>query len=84
MWVQGTGTIEGNKLTVDNLFTTSGTGWGANFNPDDVVLTAWGVLEIIFASCGSAVLNYDSSAGFGAGTLNLERLSTLMGIPCEE
>ncbi len=29
-------------------------------------------------------VKYNSSAGFGAGTLNMVRLSTLMDIPCEE
>ncbi len=84
MWIQGTGTFVGNTLTVDNLFTTQGTGWGDAFDPDDVISLPWGTLEMIFSGCGAVVVNYNSSAGFGAGTLNMERISTLMGIPCVE
>lgn len=84
MWIQGTGTFDGDTLTVENLFTSEGTAWGTGFDPDDISYPAWGVLEIIFGSCGEAVLNYDSGIGFGAGTLNLVRLSTLMGMPCDE
>ena len=37
-----------------------------------------------FTGCGVAVVNYDSSAGFGVGTLNMVRLTNLMGITCVE
>jgi hypothetical protein len=84
MWIQGTGTFDGNTLTVENLFTSTGTAWGTGFDTEDIDYPAWGVLEIIFGNCGEAVLNYDSGVGFGAGTLNLVRLSTLMGMPCIE
>lgn len=84
MWIQGFGTFEGNTLTVDNLFTTQGSRWGANFDADDVTTIAWGTLTILFDGCGEAVLNYESSAGFGSGTLNLTRLTTLMGIACQD
>lgn len=84
MWIQGFGTFENNTLTVDNLFTTQGTGWGANFDADDVTTIAWGTLEIIFNGCGEAILNYVSSAGFGSGTQNLTRLTKLMGIGCQD
>ncbi len=82
MWMQGIGEFDGNKLTVTELFSTQGTKWGDGFDSNDITNTDWGVLEIIFGSCGEAVLNYDSGVGFGVGTLNLVRLSNLMGIPC--
>jgi hypothetical protein len=82
MWIQGTGTISGKILTVDNLFTTEGTSYGTGFNPDDVVKTPWGTLTMEFNSCGEAVVKYDSSTGFGSGTLNMSRLTNLLGIPC--
>lgn len=84
MWIQGTGTITGNVLTVDNLFTTQGPEWGDGFDPDKVTIPDWGVLTMEFTGCGVAVVNYDSSAGFGVGTLNMVRLTNLMGITCVE
>lgn len=82
MWVQGTGTIVDNVLTVDNLFTTHGPQWGAGFDPDALTMIDWGVLTMTFTGCGVAVVNYDSSADFGQGTLNMVRLTNLMGITC--
>jgi len=82
MWIQGTGTITGGILTVDNLFTTGGTSYGSGFDADDVKQIPWGTLTMEFTSCGEAVVNYISSAGFGSGSLNMSRLTSLWGIPC--
>ena len=84
MWIQGTGTFDGDTLTADNLYTTSGAAWGINFDPNDVMLPPWGSLTIEFSSCGQAKLTYTSTAGFGEGMLNLQRLTELMGIPCQD
>ncbi len=84
MWIQGSGTIENNILTVSNLYTTSGTAYGSGFDPNNITQTPWGTLAMEFTSCGEAILNYNSSAGFGSGTLNMIKLTKLMGIPCEE
>jgi hypothetical protein len=84
MWIQGTGTFDGNKLTVENLYTTQGTQWGALFDPAAIVQTPWGSLTMEFTGCGVATVMYNSTAGFGAGTLNMQRVTNLMGIPCEE
>jgi len=46
MWVQGTGTITGNVLTVDNLYTTQGPKWGDGFDSDALTLPDWGELTI--------------------------------------
>lgn len=83
MWIQGTGSIENNILTANNLFTTSGTAYGSGFNQEDVVQTPWGSLTMEFLSCSEVTLKYSSTAGFGSGTLNMSRLTSLMGIPCE-
>lgn len=83
MWIQGTGTIDGNTLTVENLYTTSGTGWGSLFNADDVSLDEWGSLTMEFSGCGAATVMYQSEE-FRNGTLNMQRVTSLMGIPCED
>lgn len=84
MWVQGTGTITAGVLTVNNLFTTAGTAYGAGFDPQDVTQIPWGTLTMEFMSCSEVTLKYNSSAGFGSGTLNMTKLTRLMGIPCED
>ena len=84
MWIQGTGTFNGNTLMVNNLYTTSGTGWGSLFDANDISLDDWGSLTMEFSSCGVATVMYQSTAGFGNGTLNMQRITNLMGIPCED
>jgi len=81
-WIQGTGNFNGSVLTVDNLFSTSGKAWGSGFGSGPVMQDPWGTLTMDFTACDAATVNYDSSAGFGSGTLNMVRLTSLMGIPC--
>ena len=82
VWIQGTGTFEGNELTVEGLFTTQGPKWGPEYDASTITLPDWGVLRLTFSGCDAVTMDYDSSAGFGAGTLNMIRLSSLMGIAC--
>lgn len=82
MWIQGTGTFDGDTLTVNDLFTTQGTHWGSGFDPNAITTAAWGTLTMEFTGCGQARLDYVSTAGFGSGTLNMVRLTNLMGITC--
>ena len=84
MWVQGIGLITGSTLTVDSLFTTSGTRWGNGFDSDAVNFRDWGSLKMVFDGCDSAQVDYESTAGFGSGTLNMQRLTRLLGITCSE
>ncbi len=84
MWMQGTGSIVGNTLTIDNLTTTTGTKWGSGFDSASTVAMPWGKLTIVFSGCGQATLSYMSTAGFGNGTLNMIRLTNLMGLTCTQ
>lgn len=81
--VAGYREFDGNTLTVGNLYTATGTAWGSGFDADDVTITTWGAVEMVFNSCGSATVTYNSVTGFGSGTLNMQRITNLMGIPCE-
>lgn len=82
MWVQGVGKFSGNTLTVDRMYTTYGATWGSKFDKDDVFTQDWGTLTMEFHDCGTATVNYQS-AGFGNGELNMVRLTSLLGIPCD-
>jgi len=84
MWLQGIGEFDGNTLTVDNLYTAAGTAWGNAFDAGDITTTTWGSLQMVFNNCGSTTVTYDSVIGFGSGVLNMQRLTNLMGIPCED
>lgn len=84
MWIQGIGEFEGETLVVDKLFTTSGTRWGDAFDPEQVETHDWGSMTLSFDSCDSATLDYVSTAGFGSGDQEMQRLTHLLGIPCGE
>ena len=81
-WFFGTGEVQGDKLVFENMLTTSGARFGADFNPDDVQLDPWGSLELEL-ECDSGTARFNpTEQGFPAGTLNLERLTYLTGLSC--
>ncbi len=76
-WVAGVGSVAGNSVTVDPIFSANGAAFGANFNPGEVTLKPWGKLRIDWRSCTEATLSWNSdgteSAGFGIGSYPLVR-----------
>lgn len=84
LWILGVGTFDGSTLEVDDMYIRSGAKWGPAFDPDDIQTTRWGAMRMIFNGCGSATLQYDSGIGFGAGQLEMQRLTRLEGMDCIE
>jgi len=83
-WFFGAGEFSDDKLIFDNMLTTRGGRFGSDFDPDDVVKTDWGSLELD-VNCDNGSANYESSEGsFGSGTLNVQRLTTLWQLECKQ
>ena len=83
IWMLGVAGLNGNSLKAD-MQMASGPGFGAGFDPTDVVLYDWGSLEITFDGCNSASISYSSAAdGYGTGNLQPGRLTSLAGLSCE-
>ncbi len=80
-WMVGVGDVEGNQIMVPELMDTRGGKFGANFNPDDVVMKKAGSLTLSFSNCSSALVNYsvDNIGGHQDNT----RLTQLHGHRCE-
>lgn len=76
------GSVVGNTLRFAAVYRPQGTRFGADFDPDDVVLQPWGTLEFEFADCGRAILRYTGPAAFGSGTRQYSRLTTLDELEC--
>ena len=75
-WLYGVGPVIGDTALVD-LSITEGTGFGTNFNADDVNVTPWGQLSIAFTSCGTAEVSFNSlDSTFGSGNMSVQRLTT--------
>ncbi len=84
MWLVGVGQVSGDEIFFPQMaLATTGTVFGADFNPDEVVLTDWGSVRFYFESCHQAGMTYQSILGFGHGGLQPTRLTLHAGTDCE-
>ena len=82
-WFLGLGTLTGNRLRIDSMVRSVGTVFGPGFDAGQVNRAPWGTLEFEFSSCNAATVRYTSSQeGYGNGTLNAVRLTTLASATC--
>ena len=66
------------------MLTSNGGIFGDVFDPRDVEFPDWGSLTLDLA-CDGGTATYDSTEeGFGSGTLNVIKLSNLVGLGCED
>ena len=83
-WFFGVGDIVDGKLVFNDLKTTSGGIFGPDFNPATVELSSWGTLELDL-NCSGGTATYNSTeAGFGSGTLNVVRLTSVDQLGCPQ
>ena len=83
-WFFSTGEIRDGILVFDDMLTSSGGIFGPEFDPDLVEFKPWGSLELDL-NCSSGTATYSSSeAGFGAGTLNVTRLTNIDQLNCPQ
>ena len=76
-WFYGVGEDRNGVIVVDEMLTTSGGVFGPAFNPDDVVQTHWGRLELAIDCNGGTATYTSTEAGFGSGTLHVEKVTNL-------
>ena len=81
MWMLGQGPINGDTAVVD-MQVTSGTVYGDDFNPDDVLREDWGTLTFKFTSASAGTVERASTMGFGTDTVDIIRLTFLTGLMC--
>jgi hypothetical protein len=81
-WFYGTGEIIGDKLVFEEMLTTRGGVFGAGFDPTSVEVAPWGYLELEL-ECAQGIARFEPSEdGFPDGSLDLDRLTSLAGLPC--
>jgi plastocyanin len=81
-WFGNVGTIAGDTATIDALKTEGGR-WIPNFDPADVTQPAWGTLTLHFTDCNHGEVNFSSTVpGWGAGRMELTRLTQPAGLSC--
>lgn len=79
-WIVGLAefSVATQRLTLTEALSTSGTSFGDDFNPDDVIRTPWGSITIQFTSCTTADLSWEANAAnaeFGSGGYSMVRLA---------
>jgi hypothetical protein len=83
LWLFGQAPSNGKAVTLTALYPTAFTPWGRGFDADDVSLESWGTFTLTWTDCNSMTFEYNSTVeGYGSGTRNYTRLSTLAGVTC--
>ncbi len=77
--------INGNTLTASMVYPASTTGFGSQFDPNEVDLQPWGTLTLEYQpGCSMVNVSYSSTvAGYGNGTLSYQRLTQPAGTTCD-
>lgn len=81
-WFFGLGEFIDGVATFDSMLTTEGGRFGTAFDPGPVKYPDWGRLELAIDCDGGTARWTASDAGFPAGTLDLQRLTTPRGVVC--
>jgi hypothetical protein len=85
-WVYGGGAWDPTQstLTIPAVL-TSGAAFPPNFVGSDVEKTPWGTLTFAFTDCNNATLTWSSTLpGYGSGTEQLKRLTSIAGLSCPQ
>ncbi len=84
-WMFSSAKVVGNRIIADPLLVTSGPSFGVDFNPDDLVFSEWGQLEIVFNDCNSGAYSYRANPEHGGfeGTHSIQRIIGVDGAPCD-
>ena len=81
-WFVGVGTYSGNTATITAVSLPTGGRWIPNFDPNQIVNNLWGTLTFTFTDCNHGRVDFNSVLGYGAGSMNLTRLTQPAGLSC--
>lgn len=81
-WMIGTGTYDDGKIEFPVLHSTLGGRFGGEFKPEDVEFIDWGSLTLELDCQGGGALFDSTLPEFGAGSLELDRLTYLARPAC--
>ncbi|MEM9303374.1 MAG: SMP-30/gluconolactonase/LRE family protein [Pseudomonadota bacterium] len=77
------GRIEGPNIIVEQMITTAGPSFGDAFDGGLLRLNPWGDVTFNFDDCRRGRMYYRGRDGFRQGTLNIQRITELLGNDCE-
>lgn len=82
-WFGGAGTYSGNTATIPKVEQPMGGRWIPNFDPTKVVRQPWGSMTLSFSDCNHGRVDFNSALGYGAGHMDLTRLTMPAGLSCQ-
>lgn len=76
-------TVVGDTVTLSMAYPAGTTGFGSNFDPDEVDLEPWGTVTLDYNSCNEINFSFESVVdGFGSGAYTYQRLTQPAGTQC--
>jgi hypothetical protein len=81
-WFVGTGSYSGNTATIIPVNLPTGGRWIPNFDPQQIVNNFWGTFSLTFTDCNHGKVDFNSVVGYGAGSMDLTRLTQPAGLTC--
>lgn len=84
-WIVGDGTVgtDGRTVTITNAISTSGGRFPPNFQSSQVTSRPFGTMTLTFTGCNTGSVTFASTdPEFGSATANLNRLTSIQGLPC--
>ena len=81
-WFLGVGTYSVGTATITSVLQPTGGRWIPNFDPTKIVNNAWGSLKFTFDDCDHGKVDFNSTLGYGTGSMSLTRLTHPTGFVC--
>ena len=81
-WFLGVGTYYSGRATITSVLQPTGGRWIPNFDPTKIVNNAWGSLTFTFTDCDHGKVDFNSTLGYGTGSMSLTRLTQPAGFAC--
>ncbi len=81
LWLTGVGNYQNNTSEIE-LSSFDGSNFGINHDKSLISSKVFGSLTLTFDSCNTGQMTYNSIQGLGSGTINLNRLTEIDGLPC--
>ena len=84
-WLTGNTDFEAgiDSLTID-IFSTQGSGFGPEFNPENFELVPWGTVTLTIPSCNRIIIDYRNNDEFGSGRQELIKLLGVADLDCDK
>ena len=83
-WFFGVGELSEGKLIFDEMLSTSGGIFGDEFEPGAVQYLPWGSLALDISCAGGTATWSSTEEGFGSGVLNIQKLTKLADLNCDD